>query len=115
MGDVDDIHAKQLGSSTDSPVIQILAPEEQTSFIHHEAIDDSTTFLVDEMTTEGPTSSSAPRYDFINQRLRPVQNVNEAVPSTSAVLSQENIQELYGLQMEEVYSISQQLLTSQLQ
>ena len=27
-GDVDDIHAKQLGSSTDSPVIQLLAPEE---------------------------------------------------------------------------------------
>ena len=66
------------------------------------------------MTTEGPTSSSAPSSDFIKQWLRHVQNVNEKGPSTSAVLSQENIQELYGLQMEEVYSISQQLLTSQL-
>ena len=95
--DVDDIHAKQLGSSTDSPVIPMLAPEEQTSHIHPEIIDDSTTLLVDEMITEGPTSSSAPSSDFIKQWLRPVQDVSEAGPSTSAVLSQENIQELYGL------------------
>ena len=42
-GDVDDIHAKQLCSSTDSPVIQMLALEEQTSHIHLETIDDPTT------------------------------------------------------------------------
>ena len=64
MRDVDDTHAKQLGSSIDSLVIQILAPEEQTSTIHPEVIDDSTQKLFDEMITEGPTSSSAPRSHF---------------------------------------------------
>ena len=78
MRDVDDTHAKQLGSSIDSPVIQLLDPEEQTSQIHLEAIDDSTTFLVDKMTTEGPTSSSAPSFDFITQWLSPVQDASEA-------------------------------------
>ena len=47
MRDVDDTHAKQLGSSIDSLVIQLLDPKEQTSHFHPEAIDDSTTFLVD--------------------------------------------------------------------
>ena len=92
----------------------MLAPEEQTSHIHPEVIDDSTTLLVDEMTTKGPTSSSARNSEFIKQWIRHVQDVSEAGPSISAALSQVNIQELYGLQMEEVYSISQQLLTSQL-
>ena len=93
-GGVDDIHVKQLGSSTYSSAIQMLAPEEQTFHIQHEAIDDLTTLLVDEMTTEGPTSSSAPSSDFNKQWLRHVQDASEAGPSISAVLSQENIHEL---------------------
>ena len=76
-GYVDDIHAKKLGLSTDSPVIQLLAPEEQTSTIHTEVIYDSTKELVYEMTTYGPTSSSAPSSNFIKQWLEPVQNVSE--------------------------------------
>ena len=112
--DVDDIHVKQLGSSIDFPVIPMLTPEEQTSHIHPKIIDDSTTLLVDKMITERPTASSAPSSDFIKQWLSHVQDVSEEGPSTYAVLSQENIQELCRLNMEEVYSISQQLLTSQL-
>ena len=57
-------HAKQLGSSTYSPVIQLLAPNEQTTSIHPEVIDDSTKQLVYEMIIEGPTPSSAPSSDF---------------------------------------------------
>ena len=105
--DVDDIHDKQLGSSTDSPIIPMMAPEEQTSHIHPEIIDDSTTLLVDEIITEGPNSSSAPSSYFIKQWLRPVQDVNEVGPYTSTVLSQTNIQELYGMHMEEMYLVSQ--------
>ena len=78
MGDVDDIHAKQLGSSTDSSAIQMLAPEERTSPIHPKTIDDSTTLLFDEMTTEGPIYSSVPNSDFIKQWLRFVQDASEA-------------------------------------
>ena len=63
----------------------MLAPEEQTSTIHPEVIYDSTKELVDEMITEGPTSSSAPSSDFIQQWLRHVQDVNEGEPSTFAV------------------------------
>ena len=62
---MDDIHAKKLGSSTYSPVIQMLASEEQTPIIHHEVIYDSTKELVDEMTIEGPTSSSASSSNFL--------------------------------------------------
>ena len=50
-GDVDDTHAKKLCSSIDSPVIPILAPNEQFPSTHPEVIDESTKKLVDEMIT----------------------------------------------------------------
>ena len=50
-GAVDETHAKQLSSSTDSPIIQLLAPNEQTTSTHPEVIDASTKQLVDEMVT----------------------------------------------------------------
>ena len=48
---VDDTHAKQLGSSTYSTVIPILAPNEQTPSTHPEVIDDSTKQFIDKMIT----------------------------------------------------------------
>ena len=64
---MDDTHSNLLGSFTYSPVIQLLASEEQTSIIHPEVIYDSTKELVDGMTIKEPTSSSAPRSNFIKQ------------------------------------------------
>ena len=96
MGDVDDTLAKQLGSSTAFLVIQILASQEEISFIHPEVIDDSTKKLVDEMVSEGPTRSSAPSSDFIKQWLQHMQHDRESGPSTSALLLEEELKALYG-------------------
>ena len=71
-GVVDDTHAKQLDSSIDSPIIQLLAPQEQTTSTHHVVINDSTNQLVDEMVTYGPTPSSAPSSHFIKEWMQRV-------------------------------------------
>ena len=64
-GVVDDTHAKQWGSFTNSQLIPILAPNEKILYTHSEVIDDSTKQLVDEMITVGPTPSSDPSTNFI--------------------------------------------------
>ena len=94
--DVDNTHANKLGSSRDSPVIQLLAPQEQVSYTHSEVINYSTKKIVDEMIKEGPTTSSAPNFHFMQQWLQHVQRDKEAKPSTSALLSEEELQALYG-------------------
>ena len=73
MGVMDDIHAKKLGSSTDSPLIQTLAPQEQNTSTHNVVIDDSTNQLVDEMTIEGTITGSALSSDFVTTWMHNVQ------------------------------------------
>ena len=70
--------------------------------------------MVDKIIAEGPPPSSASSSHFIKQWMQYVQHEREAKPYTSGPLSQVDLQNIYGEQIEEIYAIAQQLLTSQL-
>ena len=115
LGNLGDLHTMQMASPRESSVIQRLSPREINATIHPSVIDDSSEKMDEEITIEGPTTiSGVPNSNFFQQWLQPIQHDWEAGPSTVPLLSKEELTDLYGEQMDGLYQIAQQLLTSKM-